>query len=142
MDLIVSMTGLSFGKFLSGWVPALAVAAAVDPAPRLADAFALDLGGVVVPPVTCVLGLLGVVMARPLVRRQESTLGLPAFLLVSAILLIAVELWIVESRPGALFAFVMAIGAGFSGYTLIELAGDQVKDLLRRLLTRNSGASE
>ncbi|WP_157081122.1 hypothetical protein [Novosphingobium naphthalenivorans] len=132
------IASVSFPKFAAGWLPMLAVTAAVDPVPRLADAFAFRLGGFIVPPVTCVLGLLGVVMARPLVRKQEQALGLPLFLLVSAILLIMVELWILDSRPGALFAFVIAIGVGFSGYSLIELAGGQVKDMARRVLARGS----
>lgn len=129
---------LSFPKFAAGWLPALAVSAAIDPTPRLADAFAFPVGGVTVPPVTCMLGLIGIVMARPLVRKSEASLSLPMFLLVSAILLVAVELWIIDSRPGALFAFVIAIGVGFSGYSLIELAGDQARAMLRRLLSRNS----
>jgi hypothetical protein len=133
---------MSFGKFSLAWLPTAAVTATVDPAPRLADAFALSIGGITVPPVTCLLGLLGVVLARPLVRKKESTLGLPAFLLVSAILLITVQLWILESRPGALFAFVIAIGVGFSGYSLIELLGDQVRSLARGIVSRNASAPE
>jgi len=129
---------VSFSKFAAGWLPALAVTAVVDPAPRLADAGLLLVGGVWVPPVTCLLGLAGVALARPLVRRQESELSLALFLVVSAILMIVVQLWILETRPGALFAFVIAIGVGFSGYSLIELVGAQVQDAARRLITRNA----
>lgn len=128
---------LSLPKFAAGWLPLLAVTASVDPAPRLADAFAFVVGGVTVPPVTCALGALGIVMARPLVRKREASLGLAGFLLVSAILLVTVELWIVDSRPGALFAFVIAIGAGFSGFSLIELAGDQASALARRVFSKS-----
>lgn len=135
------MTPLPFGKFLVGWVPALAVSAAVDPAPRLADLFAVDLGGgVMLPPITCLLGLLGVIAGRPLARRQESTLGWPMFALVTAILMVTVEIWVVESRPGALFTFVVAIGLGFSGYSLIELVAHEVRDFIKGLVLRAGAA--
>lgn len=123
------------GKFVTGWVPAVALASVVDPAPRLADAFILPIGGVSVPLVTCALGALGVLLARPLARRQESTLPLPLFLVVSAIMFLTVEIWIIDSRPPALFAFVIAIGLGFSGFSLIELVGDQVREFAARLIT-------
>lgn len=134
---------ISTVKFLLGWVPALALTASVEGgaslAPRLADAFAFDLAGIAVPPVTCALGLLGVLMARPLAKRREDALSWPLFLLVSAIMLIVVELWIVEERPGALFAFVVAIGMGFSGYSLIEIAGDQIGAFIRRVIALPTG---
>jgi hypothetical protein len=136
---------IALHKFAAGWLPALAVTASVDPAPRLAELFAFRLGGATFPPVTMVLGLLGVCAARPLVRSKEAELVLWKFLLVSAILVTMVELWVIDSRPpNALFVFVMAIGVGFSGYSLIELAGDQARDLMQRLLSRNpdTGAKE
>jgi len=123
---------LSFTKFLSGWLPALAVTATVEPpAPRLGDLFLVEFGGLPVPIVTCVLGALGILLARPFARRSEAELGWPLKLLVTAIMLITAELWIIESRPGWLFAFIVAIGMGFSGYSLLELFGDQVKDFAR-----------
>ena len=45
-------------------------------------------------------------------------------------MLIVVLLWIVESRPSWLYAFVVSIGLGFSGYSLIELFGEQVKSFV------------
>lgn len=126
---------LSAPKFAIGWLPALTVASVADPAPRLADAFVVPIGGVSIPLATCVLGALGVILARPLARRQESTLQLPLFLVVSAIMLLTVEIWIIDSRPPALFAFVIAIGLGFSGFSLIELVGSQVREFAARLIT-------
>lgn len=67
---------LSFPKFASAWLPALALIVTVDPAPRLADAFALQLGGVTVPPVTCVLGALGIVLARRLTSMRYSSMSI------------------------------------------------------------------
>lgn len=130
---------LSFSKFLAGWLPALAVASQVDPAPRLADLFAFQMGGFTVPPLTCALGAIGVLAARPLARKAETTLSWPLFLLVSLIMLVVVQLWILENSPGALFAFVIAIGLGFSGYALIELVGEEVRGFMKNIVAVASG---
>ena len=133
---------ISFSHFLLGWVPALAATSVVpEVAPELADTMLVVIGGVPIPLVTCVLGFLGVIMARPLARKSESALSWPLFLLVTAIMLILVELWIVESRPRWLFAFVIAIGLGFSGYSLIELLGDQMRDFIKDIVGKARGAS-
>ncbi len=123
---------LSFGKFLAGWVPALALSASVSPpAPSLGDMFLIDLGGVPVPVVTCVLAAMGIGMARPFAHRAEAKLGWPLFALVTLVLLTVAQLWVIESRPSWLFAFVVAFGMGFSGYSLLEMFGEQVKDIVR-----------
>ena len=132
---------ISFSHFLLGWVPALTATSVVpEVAPELADTMLVVIGGVPIPLVTCVLGFLGVIMARPLARKSESALSWPLFLLVTAIMLILVELWIVESRPRWLFAFVIAIGLGFSGYSLIELLGDQMRDFIKDIVGKARGA--
>lgn len=116
-------------KFAAGWLPALMTSLVVDPAPHLA-LVEVDLGGVSLPVVSAVLGAIGVLAARPLARKKESALPLSQFLLVTAIMLVVVELWIIQSHPRWLFAFVVAIGLGFSGYSLIELLGDEIKGLV------------
>lgn len=132
---------MSFGQFLLGWAPALAASSVMpEAAPALADAMLVVIGGVPIPVVTCALGFLGVIMARPLARKSESALSWPLFALVTAIMLVLVELWIIESRPRWLFAFVVAIGLGFSGYSLIELAGDQMRDFLKDIAGKARGA--
>jgi len=124
---------LSFTKFLSLWLPTLAVAVVVpDPGTPLGDRFPMDLAGLPIPIVTCILGAIGIIAARPFTVRAEADLGWKLRLLVSFIMLVVVQLWIIESRPGWLFAFVVAIGLGFSGYSLLELFGAQVKDFVRR----------
>ncbi len=124
---------LSFTKFLSLWLPTLAVAVVVpDVTTPLGDRFLIDAYGLPIPVVTCVLGAIGIIAARPFTVRAEADLGWKLRLLVSFILLVTVQLWIIESRPGWLFAFVVAIGLGFSGFSLLELFGEQVKDFLRR----------
>lgn len=131
---------LTFPKFLAAWLPALAVSTAVPaPHPALGDMFVIDVAGLPVPVVTCLLGALGIALSRPFARRSEAQLGWPMFLLVSAIMLIVVLLWIVESRPGWLFAFVVSVGMGFSGYSLLELFGEQVKDFIRRAFAGAAG---
>lgn len=133
---------MSAHKFALGWLPALAVAANVDPAPKLADLLVVSLSGVPIPLLTCAIGALGVLAARPLARHSESTLSLPLFLLVSFIMLFAGQLWIIESRPGLLFAFVVSLGLGFAGYALIEMVGEQVTDFARNMLSRAAGRGQ
>ncbi len=124
---------LSFTKFLTVWLPTLAVAIVVpDVQTPLGDRFLFDLHGLPIPVVTCILGAIGIIAARPFTVRAEAGLGWPLRLLVGFILLVTVQLWIIESRPGWLFAFVVSIGLGFSGYSLLELFGEQVKDFVRR----------
>lgn len=138
----MSATAVSAGKFFAVWTPVALAAMAIDPTPRLADLFMITIGGVAVPPVTCVLGALGIAAARPLARKGEQQLSLTLFLLVSAIMLILVELWIVEHRPSALYTFVVAIGLGFSGYSLIELVGHEIQAAIAsRIRTLAGGAS-
>jgi drug/metabolite transporter (DMT)-like permease len=124
------MITISAGKFFTAWTPVALAAAAVDPAPRLADLFEISIAGITVPPVTCALGAIGVIAARPLARKGEQELSLWLFLLVSVVMMIVVELWVIEHRPSALFAFVIAIGLGFSGYSLIELVGQELRSIV------------
>ena len=137
------MSEISFPQFLSGWVPALAVSTAApqimpETIPQLR--WIVEIGGHPLPMGACLWGALGIAMARPLARRGEAELGWPLFALVSAIMLILVELWIVETWPSWLFSFVVAIGLGYSGYSTIELLGDQVKEFLRDIFARARAA--
>lgn len=126
---------LSITKFLTGWLPVLGVAIAVpDPGPSLGDRFLVDVAGLPVPVVTCFLGALGIAASRPFTRLAEEDLGWQLRTLVTLIMLTVVQLWILESRPGWLFAFVVAIGLGFSGFSLLETFGDEVKQFLRRAI--------
>lgn len=133
---------ISAHKFALGWLPALAVTASVDPVPKLADVLVVHWSGVPIPVLTCAIGALGVLSARPLARRTESTLSLGLFILVSFILLVAAQLWIIESRPGLLFAFVVSLGLGFAGYALIEMVGAEVTDFARNLISRVAGRGQ
>lgn len=122
---------LTFREFMLGWLPTMAaVSVAPPPAPALGQMFMIDLGGVPVPLGTCVFAVLGIGLSRLLARRTEAQLGWPSFAAVTLIMLVVVLLWIIETRPSWLYAFVVSIGMGFSGYSLIELFGEQVKTFI------------
>lgn len=118
---------VAFHKFAASWAVAALASVPLDKAAPQAETVLL-LGGVEIPIITAALGLLGVACARFLALPKERSLGTPRFLVVSLLMVVAVQLWIVEARPGWLFAFVLSIGLGFSGFSLIELLGDQVKE--------------
>ena len=130
--------GLTFREFLLGWLPTMTAVsiAPPPPAPALGHMFLFDLGGVPVPVVTCLFAVLGIGLSRLLARRSEAQLGWLSFAAVTAIMLIVVLLWIVESRPSWLYAFVVSIGLGFSGYSLIELFGEQVKSFVTTIFDK------
>ncbi len=121
---------VAFHKFAASWAVAALASVPLDKAAPQAETVLL-LGGVEIPIITAALGLLGVACARFLALPKERSLGTPRFLVVSLLMVVAVQLWIVEARPGWLFAFVLAIGLGFSGFSLIELLGDQVKETVK-----------
>lgn len=127
---------VSSPKFLLGWLPALAVSASLDGPKPLGEMFLVPVAGLPIPVVTCALGVLGIALSRPFARRTEQQLQWPLRVAVTVIMLITVQLWIVESRPGWLFAFVVSIGMGFSGYSLIELFGEQVMDFTRNIFSK------
>ena len=95
---------VAFHKFAASWVLAAMASVPLDKAAPQAETV-LVIGGIEVP-----------------------VMGTPRFLVVSLLMVVAVQLWILEARPGWLFAFVLSIGLGFSGYSLIELLGGQVKE--------------
>lgn len=118
---------VAFHKFAASWLLAALASVPLDAAAPQTETV-LAVAGVEIPVITAALGLLGVIAARFLALPKERSLGTPRFLTVSLLMVVAVQLWIVEQRPGWLFAFVLSIGLGFSGYSLIELLGDQVKE--------------
>ncbi len=130
---------VAFHKFAASWAVAALASVPLDKAAPQAETVLL-LGGVEIPIITAALGLLGVACARFLALPKERSLGTPRFLVVSLLMVVAVQLWIVEARPGWLFAFVLAIGLGFSGFSLIELLGDQVKETVKAGLEGARGA--
>jgi len=129
------MTQLS--GFYLPWLAALTVASGEPVAPGVT---VLRFEGIELPALQAVLAVAGVLMARPLARKKESTLPRSHFLIVTAMMLIAALTWVAESRPGVLFTFVVAIGLGFSGYALVEAAGNHIQEFFKRIFSMASDA--
>lgn len=118
--------------FYSGWAPAVFLASAVS---RASPAELVILaGGYDWPVVTLAIAAIGVLAARPIAPKRNPPLGLAKNILVTLIMLVAALLWVLDSRPGLLFAFVVSIGLGFSGYTLIELLGEEIAAYVKRAI--------
>lgn len=133
------MTNLS--SFYLPWFAALAIAGG-EPAAGVAahGATVIQFEGLSFPLVQSALAIAGVLMARPLARKNESTLPFANFLIVSVIMVVAALAWVIQSRPNVLFTFVVAIGLGFSGYSLVETAGSEIQDIVKRVFDQVKSA--
>ena len=121
------------GAFYAAWVPTIVFASA---APKASPAeIMISAGGFEWPVVTLALAAVGVLAARPIAPKRNPPLGLGKNILVTLIMLVAALLWVLDSRPGLLFAFVVSIGLGFSGYTLIELLGEEIGAYIKRAIS-------
>ena len=100
----------------------------------------LHFEGIDLPVVQAVLAIAGVLMARPLARKKESTLPRSHFVIVTAMMVIIALAWVARSRPDVLFTFVVSIGLGFSGYALVETAGTEIQNFLKRVLAMATDA--
>ncbi|MCM3419039.1 hypothetical protein [Sphingopyxis alaskensis] len=127
----MSSVSLSPATFYAAWTPSLMFASGSDRASP--SDIVITGGGIDWPVVTLAIAAIGVLAARPLSPKRNPPLPLWKNALVTLIMLVVALLWVVDTRPGLLFAFVVSIGLGFSGYTLIELMGEQISDYLRRL---------
>lgn len=122
---------LSLPAFYAAWTPALMFSSAVGRASP--SDLVIVAGGVDWPIVTLAIAAIGVLAARPLSPRRNPPLPFWKGALVTLIMLAVALLWVIDSRPGLLFAFVVSIGLGFSGYSLIELMGAEIGEFLKRL---------
>lgn len=118
--------------FYAAWTPALMLSSAAGHASP--SDIVIVAGGVAWPVVTLAIAAIGVLAARPLSPKRTPPLSLAKNILVSVIMLVAALLWVIDSRPGLLFAFVVSIGLGFSGYTLIELMGEEIAAFVKRAI--------
>jgi hypothetical protein len=128
------MTGAqsSILTFYASWTPTVLFASAASKASPAELVIAA--GGFDWPVVTLALAAIGVLAARPIAPKRNPPLGLAKNILVTLIMLVAALLWVLDSRPGLLFAFVVSLGLGFSGYSLIELLGDEIAAYIRRAI--------
>jgi hypothetical protein len=118
--------------FYGPWAFSLAAAALGEP--RGGGGLMIQIDALSVPALQGALAVAGVLLARPLAPRREMQVGWPRFAVVTAIMLIVAVVWVAQSRPGPLLAFVVSIGLGFSGYSLIEFAGREIEGAIRRLI--------
>lgn len=116
--------------FYVGWTPMLMLAATNRTSP---SDLVFVAGGVDWPIVTLVIAAIGVLAARPLSPKRNPPLPFGKGALVTIIMLVVALLWVIDTRPGLLFAFVVSIGLGFSGYTVIELMGEQISETIKRI---------
>lgn len=131
------MTVQHLSHFYVPWTAALAASAAqpVKVAPIVLHFEGLDL-----PVLQLVLAIAGVLLARPLARKREAALPLSQFLIVTLVMMIVAIAWVATSPANVLFTFVVAIGLGFSGYSLIEAAGDEMRNSIGRMIARVTDA--
>lgn len=123
---------ISQPTFYAGWTPALMIADATGRASP--SDVVVAAGGFDWPVVTLAIAAIGVLAARPLSPKRNPPLSLGKNVLVTLIMLAAALLWVIDTRPGLLFAFVVSIGLGFSGYALLELLGDQIGAYVKRAI--------
>jgi hypothetical protein len=129
----------ALANFYVPWTASL-VAAANGPVTIVAPILTIQFDGTAVPLVQVALAAAGVIMARPLAPKSERAIGTGRFLLVTAIMLVVAVTWAAQSQPGPLFAFVVSIGLGFSGYALIELAGREIENFIKSIFATATGA--
>jgi hypothetical protein len=129
--------------FYGPW--AMSVLAAAIGEPRLtahaAPGIVVHIDSLAVPLLQGVLALVGVIMARPLAPRRETEVGWLRFGLVTAIMAIVAVIWVGQSHPGPLLTFVVSLGLGFSGYSLIEFAGREIEGMIKRLIGLSTGTT-
>lgn len=119
-------------RFYPPWLAAATIAAADQAQPS--HSLTLPFDGFDVPALQLALALAGVLMARPLAPHRVPPLSWAKSALVTVIMLVIAASWVIESRPGLLFTFVVSIGLGFSGYALIELIGTEVQNFIKNII--------
>lgn len=132
--MIVPLSIHKTASFYLPWLAAAAVAAQQPAAPE--PALTIVFNGIELPVLQLVLAAAGVLLSRPLAPRRTPPLGMARQVLVTLIMLVIATTWAAESRPGMLFTFVVSIGLGFSGYALIEIAGQEIEAFVRRVFAR------
>jgi hypothetical protein len=133
------MSGYHLAGFYVPWSAALAASAA---APAAVQGAVVHVGGIDVPIVQSVLAAAGVLLARPLAPRRAPVLGVLQQISVTLIMIIVAVAGVLQETPGVLFTFVVSIGLGFSGYALIETAGQQVGAVAKAALASMLAALE
>lgn len=126
--------------FAMGWTGLYASVQAGVEAPRLLETLiVVDINGTSLSIIPAIAAIIGVLSARPLAPKKDPPLSMVKNILVTFIMLMVALLWVLESQPRTLFAFAISIGLGFSGYSLIELMGAEIKDFIKRIFSIATG---
>lgn len=123
------------GKFFFPfWAAGLVTVGAGVEVPRsLADMLVISVDGVELPLLTAGLAVTGVLLSRPLTPRRDPPLTARDNILITAILLLLALAAVVEYRPGILFTLIVSLGLGYSGFSIVELLGEEIKNVIRGL---------
>lgn len=136
--MIATFSIKTAASFYLPWLAAATVAARL---PAETDApLVMHFHGLELPVLHMFLAAAGVLLAFPLAPRRTPPLGFGKQLLVTVIMLLVALTWAAEARPGMLFTFVVSIGLGYSGYALIEIAGQEIEAFVRRIFARMTAA--
>lgn len=126
-------------RFYGPWLAAAGIARSEQVSGPVSG-LVVSFDGLELPVLQLGLAVAGVLMARPLAPRRSPPLGLLKSVLVTLIMTVIAASWVIEARPGLLFTFVVAIGLGFSGYAVIELAGRQIEEFVKSVFEAARGA--
>ena len=99
------------------------------------NVYLLKMGDIDIPIITTALAIIGILLARPLTPRRDPPLGLFKNILVTIILALLAVAAVIEYKPGILFTLIVALGLGYSGFSIIELMGDQIKSVVTGFFT-------
>ncbi|RSU57209.1 hypothetical protein [Sphingobium yanoikuyae] len=119
--------------FLPAWSTAAVAAGVQNVQPSAQAIMHIAWLGLDVPVVSAILAVLGVVLARPIAPKGPAPLTVWQTFCVYALTALLLLAWVIERRPGFLFAFVMSIGLSFSILSVLEAIGDQAREFFSRL---------
>lgn len=96
------------------------------------SSLSLTIAGVSLPIVSIAIAVACVVVSRSIAPRSDPPVPRWKHILTTIALLWLACAWVIETRPGTLFTTIVSFGLGFAGYSILELAGEETKGLVRR----------
>jgi hypothetical protein len=136
--VIISQTSQQVIGFYVPWAAA-AVAAPAFEAQIGPSQLILNFGGFEVPALRLTLAVIAVLLARVIAPRGPHEHAPTKSVAVTVVLVLIAASWVIESRPGLLFTFIVSMGLGFSGYTILELAGREIEAFVKRIFAAATG---
>ena len=104
-----------------------------------AEPLIILIAGYPVPPVTLAVAMLCVLAARPFTPRGPVTLPLWKQAIVTLLLMLLDASWVIDHQPGILMTVIVSIGLGYGGFSIIELAGEEMKEVVRNMFSKVKG---